>query len=92
MNGTHLMEKYLGTLLVPCACEGRNNIIPIGLANVELESKETWTARELPIVVLVEKTRTKLTDFFFSSAIPKYQMTTSVIPQVLFIVQELDEK
>lgn len=36
-------RKYFSILLVPCACEGQNNIFSIRFAIVESENKDSWT-------------------------------------------------
>ncbi|XP_025611678.1 uncharacterized protein [Arachis hypogaea] len=42
VDGTHLYEKYAGTLLMGIAQDGNNNILPIAFAIVERENTDSW--------------------------------------------------
>ncbi|XP_016206790.1 uncharacterized protein LOC107647191 [Arachis ipaensis] len=42
VDGTHLYEKYKGTLLVAVAQDGNQNIVPIAFALVEGETADAW--------------------------------------------------
>ncbi|RYR50341.1 hypothetical protein Ahy_A07g036935 [Arachis hypogaea] len=42
IDGTHLYEKYKGTLLVAVAQDGNQNIVPIAFALVEGETADAW--------------------------------------------------
>lgn len=51
-----------------------------------------WVARKLSIIVLIEKTRKKLANYFFKRNGEGLQMTGSVMPWVLSVLQELNDK
>ncbi|XP_072064187.1 uncharacterized protein [Arachis hypogaea] len=42
VDGTHLYEKYKGTLLVAVAQDGNQNIVPVAFALVEGETTDAW--------------------------------------------------
>ncbi|XP_016192851.1 uncharacterized protein LOC107633765 [Arachis ipaensis] len=42
VDGTHLYDKYTGTLLMGIAQDGNNNILPIAFALVERENTDAW--------------------------------------------------
>nr|XP_025703065.1 uncharacterized protein LOC112803822 [Arachis hypogaea] len=42
VDGTHIYEKYKGTLLVAVAQDGNQNIVPIAFALVEGETADAW--------------------------------------------------
>ncbi|XP_027357416.1 uncharacterized protein LOC113866816 [Abrus precatorius] len=43
IDGTHLYDKYSGTLLMTIAQDGNSNILSIAFAVVEGETKEAWS-------------------------------------------------
>ena len=42
IDGTFLLGKYMGTLLVAIACDADNALVPLAFALVERESKDSW--------------------------------------------------
>lgn len=58
---------------------------------VESMSSCLKTAIKLPLIVLVEKRRTKTVDSFFKCNVERNQMATSRMPWVLSMLQELEE-
>jgi len=43
VDGTFLYGKYKGTLLIACAQDGNNNVVPIAFAIVEGETQAAWS-------------------------------------------------
>ena len=42
IDGTFLLGKYMGTLLIAIACDANNALVPLAIALVEKENKESW--------------------------------------------------
>ena len=42
IDGTFLLGKYMGTLLVAIACDADNALVPLAFALVERENKDSW--------------------------------------------------
>ena len=42
IDGTFLLVKYMGTLLIAIACDANNTLVPLAFALVERENKDSW--------------------------------------------------
>ena len=42
IDGTFLLGKYMGTLLVAIFCDAKNALVPLAFALVEKENKDSW--------------------------------------------------
>jgi hypothetical protein len=42
IDGTFLLGKYMGTLLVAILCDADNALVPLAFALVERENKDSW--------------------------------------------------
>ena len=42
IDGTFLLGKYMGTLLVAIACDADNVLVPLAFALVDRENKDSW--------------------------------------------------
>ena len=42
IDGTFLLGKYMGTVLVAIACDADNTLVPLEFALVERENKDSW--------------------------------------------------
>jgi hypothetical protein len=42
INGTFLLGKYMGTLLIVISCDADNAWVPLAFALVERENKDSW--------------------------------------------------
>jgi len=42
IDGTFLLGKYMGTLLVAISCDADNILVPLAFALVERENKDSW--------------------------------------------------
>ena len=42
IDGTFLLGKYMGTLLIVIACDANNTLVPLAFALVERENKDSW--------------------------------------------------
>jgi len=42
IDGTFLLGKYMGTLLVAISCDADNALVPLAFALVEKENKDSW--------------------------------------------------
>ena len=42
IDGTFLLGKYMGTLLVAISCDADNTLVPLAFALVERENKDSW--------------------------------------------------
>jgi hypothetical protein len=42
IDGTFLLGKYMGTLLVAISCDADNALVPLAFALVERENKDSW--------------------------------------------------
>ena len=42
IDGTFLLGKCMGTLLVAIACDANNALVPLAFALVERENKDSW--------------------------------------------------
>ena len=42
IDGTFLLGKYMGTLLIVIACDANNSLVPLAFALVERENKDSW--------------------------------------------------
>jgi hypothetical protein len=42
IDGTFLLDKYMGTLLVAISCDVDNALVPLAFALVEMKNKDSW--------------------------------------------------
>ena len=42
IDGTFLLGKYMGTLLIAITCDANNALVPLAFALVEKENKDSW--------------------------------------------------
>ena len=42
IDGTFLLGKYMGTLLIAIGCDANNALVPLAFALVEKENKDSW--------------------------------------------------
>jgi hypothetical protein len=42
IDGTFLISKYRGTLLIAISCDANNKLVPLAFALVERENNDSW--------------------------------------------------